>query len=49
MQEKMYHQYKYSFFPHAISLWNELPETIKEIFNHLNLDYNYIVAIIINY
>ena len=23
--------YKYSFFPNVISLWNKLPETIKEI------------------
>ena len=23
--------YKYSFFPNTISLWNKLPETIKEI------------------
>ena len=25
------HVYKYSFFPNVISLWNKLPETIKEI------------------
>ena len=23
--------YKYSFFPNVFSLWNKLPETIKEI------------------
>ena len=39
--------YKYSFFPHAASLWNKLHKTIKRL-NHwifLSLEYNYILII----
>ena len=35
--------YKYSFFPHTVSLWDKLPEKLKKL-NHLILEYmcNYI-------